>query len=92
MKKGNGKPGVVALAFNPCTREAEAGGFLSSRSARAIQRNRVSKNKQTNKREMVDSSSKFPKAAHGLSQLYTTRIEFLLENIRTVSSLRNHCT
>ena len=28
-----GQPGVVAHAFNPSTREAEAGGFLSSRSA-----------------------------------------------------------
>jgi hypothetical protein len=28
-----GKPGVVAHAFNPSTREAEAGGFLSSRPA-----------------------------------------------------------
>jgi hypothetical protein len=27
------KPGVVAHAFNPRTREAEAGGFLSSRPA-----------------------------------------------------------
>jgi hypothetical protein len=27
----NRKPGVVAHAFNPSTREAEAGGFLSSR-------------------------------------------------------------
>jgi hypothetical protein len=26
-------PGVVALAFNPSTQEAEAGGFLSSRPA-----------------------------------------------------------
>jgi hypothetical protein len=26
-------PGVVAHAFNPSTREAEAGGFLSSRQA-----------------------------------------------------------
>jgi hypothetical protein len=48
---------VVVHAFNPSTREAEAGGFLSSRpawsrvssrTARAIQRNPVSK-KQTNK-------------------------------------------
>jgi hypothetical protein len=47
-------PGVVAHAFNPSTREAEAGGFLSlrpawslesARTARAIQRNPVSKNK-----------------------------------------------
>jgi hypothetical protein len=27
------QPGVVAYAFNPSTREAEAGGFLSSRPA-----------------------------------------------------------
>jgi hypothetical protein len=49
------EPGVVAHAFNPSTREAEAGGFLefeaslayrvSSRTARAIQRNPVLKNK-----------------------------------------------
>jgi hypothetical protein len=47
---------MVAHAFNPSTREAEAGGFLSlrpawftkvsSRTARAIQRNPVSKNKK----------------------------------------------
>jgi hypothetical protein len=41
--------GVVAHAFNPSTQEAEAGGFLSSRTARATQRNPVSKNKQTKK-------------------------------------------
>jgi hypothetical protein len=50
---------VVAYAFNPSTQEAEAGRFLSSRpawstkvssrTARATQRNAVSKNKQTNK-------------------------------------------
>jgi hypothetical protein len=48
------KPGVVAHAFNPSTRKAEAGGFLSSRpawsrTARAIQRNPVLKNKKQNK-------------------------------------------
>jgi hypothetical protein len=47
---------VVAHAFKPSTREAEAGGFLefeaslvykvSSRTARATQRNPVSKNKK----------------------------------------------
>jgi hypothetical protein len=31
--KGETKPGAVAHAFNPSTREAEAGGFLSSRPA-----------------------------------------------------------
>ena len=40
---------VAAHAFNPSTWEAEAGGFLSSRTARAIQRNPVSKTKITNK-------------------------------------------
>jgi hypothetical protein len=39
---------VVAHAFNPSTWEAEAGGFLSLRTARAIQRNPVLK-KQANK-------------------------------------------
>jgi hypothetical protein len=48
-------PSVVAHAFNPSTQEAEAGGFLSSRpawstkvssrTARATQRNPVLKNK-----------------------------------------------
>ena len=51
----------MAHTFNPSTWEAEAGGFLSfqaslvyivsSRTARAIQRNPVSKNKQTNKKD-----------------------------------------
>jgi hypothetical protein len=33
LKEMQEKPGVVAHAFNPSTREAEAGGFLSSRPA-----------------------------------------------------------
>jgi hypothetical protein len=55
----NLKPGLVAHAFNPSTREAEAGGFLSlrpawstelsSRTARATQRNPVSKNQKKKK-------------------------------------------
>jgi hypothetical protein len=36
----------VVHAFNPSTWEAEAGGFLSSRTARTIQRNAVSKNQK----------------------------------------------
>ena len=53
-------PGVVAHAFNPSTWEAEAGGFLSeaslvykvsSRIARAIQRNPASKNLKREKEE-----------------------------------------
>jgi hypothetical protein len=56
---------VVAHAFNPSTREAEAGGFLSSRpawstnvssrTARAIQRNPVSKKQKKKKKIMVNS-------------------------------------
>jgi hypothetical protein len=53
-------PGVVAHAFNPCTQEAEAGGFLSSRPAWStkwvpgqpgLHRETLSRktNKQTNK-------------------------------------------
>jgi hypothetical protein len=51
------EPGVVAYTFNPCTWEAEPGGFLSlrpawnykvsSKTARATQRNPVLKNKKT---------------------------------------------
>jgi hypothetical protein len=33
LLKNKTKPGMVAHAFNPSTREAEAGGFLSSRPA-----------------------------------------------------------
>jgi hypothetical protein len=36
---------MMTHAFNPSTREAEAGGFLSLRTARAMQRNPVLKNK-----------------------------------------------
>jgi hypothetical protein len=46
-QKAFGRWAVVAHAFNPSTWEAETGGFLSSRTARAIQRNPVSK--KTNK-------------------------------------------
>jgi hypothetical protein len=53
------EPGVVVQAFNPSTREAEAGRFLSSRpawyrvssrTARAIQRNPFSKKKKKKKK------------------------------------------
>jgi hypothetical protein len=65
---------VVAHAFNPSTWEAEAGGFLSSeaslvykvssRTARAIQRNPVSKtktNKQTKKTKNKKNNNKTKK-------------------------------
>jgi hypothetical protein len=45
------QPGVVAHAFNPSTREADAGGFLSLRTARAILRNPVSKPPPQKKKE-----------------------------------------
>jgi hypothetical protein len=41
----------MAHAFNPRTWEAEAGRFLSSRTARAIQRNPVSKKKKKKKKK-----------------------------------------
>jgi hypothetical protein len=42
---------VVAHTFNPSTWEAEAGGFLSLRTARATQRNPVSKKKKKKKKK-----------------------------------------
>jgi hypothetical protein len=50
LEKQN-KPGVVVHAFSPSTREAEAGGFLSSKTARATQRNPVLKKKKKRKKE-----------------------------------------
>jgi hypothetical protein len=64
--------GVVAHAFNPSTREAEAeaGRFeaslvynVSSRTARAIQRNPVSKNKTKQNKQKNVNNSKFDKSA-----------------------------
>jgi hypothetical protein len=61
---------VVACTFNPSTREAEAGGFLSSRpawslvykvssrTARAIQRNPVSKKKKKKKEKKKKKKKK----------------------------------
>jgi hypothetical protein len=43
--------GIVAPAFNPSTWEAEAGRFLSSRPATAIQRNPVSEKKKKKKKK-----------------------------------------
>jgi hypothetical protein len=49
---------VVVYAFNPSTWEAEAGGFLSLRTARATQRNPVSKNQKKKKEEEVRDSGR----------------------------------
>jgi hypothetical protein len=58
---------VVAHAFNPSTREAEAGRFLSSRptwsrvssrTARAIQRNPAWKKKKKKKKNLADRNLK----------------------------------
>jgi hypothetical protein len=55
LKKKKKEPGMVGHAFNPSTREAEAGGFefegslvyrVSSRTATATQRNPVWKTKK----------------------------------------------
>jgi hypothetical protein len=52
----------VAHTFNPSTWEAEAGGFLSSRTAKATQRNPVSKNKKTkNKKQTKKQKAKSKK-------------------------------
>jgi hypothetical protein len=59
---------VVTHAFNPSTREAEADGFLSSeaslvykvssRTARAIQRNPVSKNQNKKQNKTKQNKTK----------------------------------
>jgi hypothetical protein len=61
---------MVAHAFNPSTWEAEAGGFsefeaslvyrVSSRTARATQRNPVSKNKQKKKKKKKKKKPTWP--------------------------------
>ena len=51
---------MVAHAFNPSTREAEVGGFLSSRPARAIQRNPVSKNQNQKQKTKTKTKKKQP--------------------------------
>jgi hypothetical protein len=51
--KLDSKLGVVTHAFNPSTWEAEAGGFLSLRPARATQRNPVLKKQKTKKKKSL---------------------------------------
>jgi hypothetical protein len=48
---------VVEHTFNPSTREAEAGGFLSSRPAWSTKRNPVSKKKENkNKQKRIEKT------------------------------------
>jgi hypothetical protein len=49
--KNKVRPGMVVHAFSPSTWEAEAGRFLSSRTARATQRNPVLKNQKKKKKK-----------------------------------------
>jgi hypothetical protein len=49
---------VVAHAFNPSTWEAEAGRFLSSRTARATQRNPVSNNNNNKNKKQKQKQNK----------------------------------
>ena len=70
---------VVAHAFNPSTWETETGGFLnsrpeaslvykmSSRTARAIQRNPVLKNNNTTKQANKNKQTKRLRSEHGFS-------------------------
>jgi hypothetical protein len=80
------KPGVVAQTFNPSTREAEAGGSeleaslvyrVSFRTARATQRNPVSKNKQT-----IKSVNKNEERVRG--GLYVHFTYYLMGGIRNI--------
>jgi hypothetical protein len=48
---------VVVHTFNPSTWEAEADGFLSSRTARTVQSNLVLKNKNKTKNKQTNKIS-----------------------------------
>ena len=52
---------MVAHAFNPSTWEAEAGRFLSSRIARATQRNHVSKKQKNKNKNKTPKNNNKPK-------------------------------
>jgi hypothetical protein len=65
--KVKASPAVVAHAFHPSTWESEAGGFLSSRTARATQRNPVSKQKQKTKQNRVARASKMAQQVKALA-------------------------
>jgi hypothetical protein len=67
---------VVAHTFNPSTWEAEAGGFLSSRTARATQRNPVSKNKKQNKTKQKQKKKKRKKKKRNSHNIKPTLIYF----------------
>ena len=78
----------MAHAFNPSTQEAEAGGFLvykvSSRTARAIQRNHVSKKTnqptKTNKQKKVTNAGEDSEKVEGLHAVSTRGYEAISES------------
>ena len=81
------KPGVVVHAFNAGTQEAEAaeaGGFLSSRTARALQRNPVSKNHFFLKKRRRQSETQV--STHGILKLVL--LAFLWIGLYTCSWFR----
>jgi hypothetical protein len=83
---------VVAHAFNPSTWEAEAGGFLSSRTARATQRNPVSKkpNQKKKKNRKHLSMLQCPQATVVIFYFifyYFTLVYFHLNNKKNLSVL-----
>jgi hypothetical protein len=68
QKRDKSGPGVVAHTFDPSTWEAEAGRFLSSRIARATQRNPVSKKTKTKTKKQQRKKEKRLEELQSLSR------------------------
>jgi hypothetical protein len=71
---------VVAHAFNPSTWEAEAGGFLSSRTAKATQRNPVSKKTKQNKTKQKTKKPKKDKIKVCLNAIFCKSLRIFKTN------------
>jgi hypothetical protein len=65
---------VVACAFDPSTWEAEAGGSLSLRTARATQRNPVSKKRKRKKRKCFSDENWAPLLSNGLNRYLESNV------------------